>query len=295
MATQTPQIPPEVQFAGLILRNTVFPVVATVHGIQRGYGTGFIVGAGPEGYLWAVSATHIFMKGIFHALKKRFDDDTLSPDMNYRTWKEALVAGNISADLVVDGRACLAPIELLVPNEATDLSLLLLKLPESFIGRPIPALTLNSDDIPSGVTMISAGFQESELRKPAGPRYLTIGGGLIVEPLKADSNARPVYELTTPSVEGMSGGPLIRLNEKHEVTGEVFAVVSRGLYGVMDTIAISTMALYALRWDVPAVMGATSFRELLGTQINDAGTDKLVEVMSSNGRMFIRKSRIVNL
>ena len=101
--------------------------------------------------------------------------------------------------------------------------------------------------------------------------------------------------LTTQSVAGMSGGPLIRVNEGFEgyrpsLSRWYLAVCT----AMMDTIAIPMMAVYRLRWDVP-VMGASSFRELLGTQINDVGTDKLIEVMSSNGRMFIRKSRILNL
>jgi hypothetical protein len=294
MALQDVQIPPEIQAAGLILRNTVFPVVARVNSVQRGYGTGFVVGGGPEGYIWAVSATHVFTDGIFPGLKKKVDDDTLSPEVNHRTRIESLIAGDVSADLVVDGQVCLAPIEMLFTSEQYDLSLLLLKLPEPFVGKPIPALTLNSDDIPFDVTMISVGYQESELRKTSGRRYPVIGGGLLIEPLKADSRGRPVYELTTPSVEGMSGGPLIRVNEGFNVTGEVFAMVSHGLYGVMDTVATPMMALYGLRWDVP-VMGAISFRELLGTQIIDVGTDKLIEVMYPNGRMFVRKTRILNL
>jgi len=203
-----------------------------------------------------------------------------------------LKAGNICAELFINGRTHLCPLEIFDPHVQSDIALLLFKLPSGLslkIGKIVP---LDSDNIPYGTDVVSAGFNQDDLKMPSGPRGMVIGKGPANESMTINRNGAPVYDLSTPSFPGMSGGPIFRMNRQGGMEPAASGVISKGgHHGSDDTIAISVYALYSRKWD-PPVWGAKSFLDLLSSkQVWDQGKDRhdIQVIFNDDGSVLTRR------
>jgi hypothetical protein len=277
-------------------REVVFPINGVVRGADQDFGTGVLIGGGEKGYMHALTATHVFTRGVIKAMRPRTAAQTALPEFlpdNWNSPEAAMRAGNIRAELRIGAQIHMCPIVGYDPHEQSDLTLLLIRLPPPLADQGLKALNINSDDLPYGVPLVSAGFRKNE----DGPgRQFCIGVGIKLGGLSTDDlTGAPLYHLSAPSEHGMSGGPILRVDEAGHLTLGVSALISRGDEGSLETKAVSLATLYTRTFAPPYYWGAKSFIELISSgQVRDRGEDRhLIEVIrDGDGAILRRHSRI---
>jgi hypothetical protein len=212
------------------LREVVFPIVGIVRGVSQDFGTGILVGGASKGFMWALTATHVFTEGIIKAMRPRAAAQSalqeFLPD-NWNSPEAAMKAGKVCAELHVAGQIHVCKVVGYDPHEQSDITLLLIELPSELAGTSLKALPINSDEIPYGTPLVSAGFRKREDKQPG--RQFCIGVGYKVDGVTMDERTgAPLYHLTSPSEHGMSGGPILRVDAGGHPTLGVSALISRG-------------------------------------------------------------------
>jgi hypothetical protein len=245
--------------------------------------------------MWALTATHVFTEGIIKAMRPRAAAQSalqeFLPD-NWNSPEAAMKAGKVCAELHVAGQIHVCKVVGYDPHEQSDITLLLIELPSELAGTSLKALPINSDEIPYGTPLVSAGFRKREDKQPG--RQFCIGVGYKVDGVTMDERTgAPLYHLTSPSEHGMSGGPILRVDAGGHPTLGVSALISRGDEGSLETRATSLAALYTRIWGPPH--SAKPFLELLQSgQVRDWGEDRhLLEVIRNGDTAILRRhSRI---
>jgi hypothetical protein len=281
------------------LRRFVFPIVGLRDGRQIEFGTGVLIGGAVKGFAWGVTATHVITDGAIPKLRRRQAAATALREFLPDSWDSAtpyLREHAIRAELMLGGTVHSCPIDGLI-HYNHDLLLFLVELPPGIEGKELFVGGINSDPIPLRRHVFTAGH--AWVKGPDGTDKFAfiVGRGAARVRGNVDRSGALKYDLTAPSVHGMSGGAVLYADEVgNKFVPGVAAIISGGPKDdPRKTTAVSLFTLYGYRW-TPRVSMADSFLDLLGTgQVRDYGEDQhQIEVIpAEHGIRLRRRSRLL--
>lgn len=287
------------------LRSVIVPIMAVRDGNTFGFGTGILIGGAQKGFMWGVTATHVFTHGVIPALRRREAHRSALKEFLPDDWDSPLAHINdesLRVEYDLEGQLHSCPIVAVGPwpyDNNCDLVLFVMRLPPGIAANSlhVSALNINSDDIPFGRPVITAGFLWKE-GDGSGPYELCLGAGVKIESTYPDQRTgAQTYQLTAASDHGMSGGAVLVADQRGHLTRGVSAIISGGFEGDPQTKAVSLAALYAFEWRSEAhTAGVSSFVDLLRSgRVLDCGEDRhLIEVIvDGQGKRVRRYSRIL--